>query len=73
MTQPEIPENLISLSRDELRKLASMCGLHTSRSSKALMHDLQLIREGRQQEISLFNWQQAMLTYQPQISIGMCN
>ncbi len=48
-----------------------MCGLHSSRNSKALIHDLQLIRDGRQQDVSIFNWKQTMLTYQPEITLGM--
>ena len=72
VTLPDCPDDLSKLSREELRRLAGRCGLHTSRTNKLLMHNLELIPDGQQQEVAMFNWQQSMLAYNPQMPLGMC-
>lgn len=67
---PDCSGDLNKLTREELRRLAGRCGLHTSRTTKALLHDLHLICNGKQQEVAMFNWQQSMLDFNQQIPLG---
>ena len=53
---PTIPKDVQEMHFKQLRQLAKDCRLKTNRSAEALIKDLILIREGKQNAVLLFNW-----------------
>ena len=71
MHTPIIPDNFANLDHTDLRNLAKTHGLKNNRPRDSLVHDLRLLRQGKQSEIPLVNWKGEKLTDIPSFSAGI--
>ena len=67
---PIIPDNFANLDHIDLRNLAKTHGLKNNRPRDSLVHDLRLLRQGKQNEIPLVNWKGEKLADIPSLSAG---